>query len=66
MPDETGILVNDQTPGAFADAVRSALGRRFDGAIIRRHAERFSRARFGDQIEAIVDETLREGRHRTW
>ena len=66
VPDETGILVNDQTPGAFAEAVRSALDRRFDGAIIRRHAERFSRARFGDQIEAIVDETLREGRHRTW
>ena len=58
VPGETGILVADQTPEAFADAIARAIGRHFDCASIRRHAEQFSRARFGDQIEALVAETI--------
>jgi glycosyltransferase involved in cell wall biosynthesis len=54
IPGETGLLVDDPSAAAFADAVQRALGTPFDAAAIRRHAERFGRARFGDQIEAIV------------
>jgi len=56
VPDHTGILVDESTPGAFADGLRRALERRFDAAAIRRHAERFSRTRFGDEMEALVRE----------
>jgi hypothetical protein len=60
------VLVGEPTPSAFADAIRYALNRRFDSDAIRRHAEGFGRARFGDEIEAIVDETMREGGSRAW
>ena len=62
----TGVLVDEPTPRAFADALGDALARPFDPAAIRRHAERFSRARFGDEIEALIDETLRDRGRRTW
>ena len=55
-PDETGILVNEPAPEAFADAIASAVQRRFDPVAIRRHAERFSRARFGDEMSALLAE----------
>ena len=58
-PDETGILVEEATPAAFADAIARAIDRRFDPRAIRRHAERFSRARFGDEMEDLVYETCR-------
>ena len=61
VPDETGILVDEQTSEAFAGAIERAMRMRFDPARIRRHAERFSRARFGDQIEALVAETIAAG-----
>jgi glycosyltransferase involved in cell wall biosynthesis len=51
---ETGLLVREPSSSAFADAIARARDRRFDTAAIRRHAERFSRARFGDEIEALV------------
>jgi glycosyltransferase involved in cell wall biosynthesis len=54
VPDETGILVDEPTAEAFADGLRRALERPFDAGAIRHHAERFSRARFGDEIEALV------------
>jgi glycosyltransferase involved in cell wall biosynthesis len=64
VPDQTGILVDEATPEAFAMAIRNALKRHFDPDAIRRHAERFGRARFGNEIAAIVGETVRgEGRH---
>jgi glycosyltransferase involved in cell wall biosynthesis len=66
VPDATGILVDEETPRAFAHAIQDALDRPFDPHVIRRHAERFGRVRFGDQIEAIVDETVRERPGRTW
>ena len=55
--DQTGFLVEDASPAAFAEAVARAVNRRFDTAAIRRHAERCGRARFGDEIEAVVRET---------
>lgn len=43
---ETGILVDESTPAAFADAVARIHDRPLDGAAARRQALRFSRARF--------------------
>jgi glycosyltransferase involved in cell wall biosynthesis len=54
VPGETGELVGEGTPEAFAEAIVTALGRRYDRERIRRHAEQFGRARFGDEIEALV------------
>ena len=56
VPEETGLLVDESTPTAFAGAISRAIDRRFDPRAIRRHAERFSRARFGDEMEAILNE----------
>jgi glycosyltransferase involved in cell wall biosynthesis len=56
VQDETGILVGEPTAGAFADGLRRALDHPFDAAAIRRHAERFGRTRFGDQLEALARE----------
>jgi glycosyltransferase involved in cell wall biosynthesis len=55
--EETGLLVEDQSPDAFAEAIRRIFAHRFDAAAIRRHAERFGRVRFGDEMEAIVRES---------
>jgi glycosyltransferase involved in cell wall biosynthesis len=65
LDGETGVLVEEPGSDAFAAGIRSALARRFDPAAIRRHAEGFGRARFGDAIEAIVGET-RAGAGRAW
>jgi glycosyltransferase involved in cell wall biosynthesis len=56
VPGETGLLVSEPGPGAFADAIASALDRTFDSRAIRHHAERFGRERFGDEMEALVRE----------
>ena len=66
VPGETGILVDEPTPQAFATAIRDALAHRFDADAIRRHAERFGRSRFGDEMTAIVDEAVRDGGRRAW
>jgi glycosyltransferase involved in cell wall biosynthesis len=65
IPEETGILVEDATPHAFADGIRLAMDRAFDPSAIRRHAERFGRERFGDDMLALVEETTRSA-PRTW
>ena len=53
---ETGLLVDTSGPEAFADAIVEALGRSFDAGAIRAHAQRFSRARFGDEMVALITE----------
>jgi glycosyltransferase involved in cell wall biosynthesis len=58
VPGETGVLVDDPTAEAFADGIRSALDRQFNPAVIRRHAERFGRARFGDEMEALMRDAV--------
>lgn len=57
---ETGELVDDLGVEPFAAALDTALHRRYDPARIRRHAERFGRGRFGDEIEALVRAHLTE------
>jgi glycosyltransferase involved in cell wall biosynthesis len=54
LPDETGVLVDESSAGAFADGIRRAIDRPFDSVVIRRHAERFSRTRFGDEMETLM------------
>jgi glycosyltransferase involved in cell wall biosynthesis len=50
----TGMLVDDPSVEAFADAMNAAQSRAFDSAAIRSHAERFSRDRFLQEITAEV------------
>jgi glycosyltransferase involved in cell wall biosynthesis len=52
--ETTGLLVDDATPDAFADAVTRVGTLDLDREEIRRHAERFGRARFGDEIASAV------------
>jgi glycosyltransferase involved in cell wall biosynthesis len=52
--ETTGLLVDEPTPDAFADAVTRVRALRLDPGTIRQHAERFGRARFGDEIESAV------------
>jgi glycosyltransferase involved in cell wall biosynthesis len=51
---ETGMLVDDLSAPAFADAIAAAIDRPFDRASIRAHAERFGRTRFGDEMETLI------------
>jgi glycosyltransferase involved in cell wall biosynthesis len=51
---ETGVLVDDASADALAEGVAAALRTAFDPQAIRRHAERFGRSRFGDEMEALV------------
>jgi glycosyltransferase involved in cell wall biosynthesis len=55
---ETGILVNQPTAEAFANALRTAKARSFNQSIIRRNAERFSTPRFQTEFKNAIDETL--------
>ena len=52
---ETGTLVDDLSAEAFADAIGRTLDRPFDRAGIRAHAERFSRQRFGDEMQTLIN-----------
>ena len=54
VADETGILVDDPSAPAFADGISRAMARRSIPPLIRRHAERFSRERFGDEMAALI------------
>ena len=54
VPGVTGVLVDEASAASFADAVTTAMARRFYLRAIRAHAERFGRERFGDEMEALV------------
>jgi glycosyltransferase involved in cell wall biosynthesis len=56
LPGITGVLVDEMSEQALAGAVADAIAARFDSGDIRKHAEGFGRARFGDEIEAMVRE----------
>ena len=61
VPGHTGVLVDDLSSDAFAGAIADTVAGTFDPGAIRRHAERFGRARFGDEIEALVLEASHTG-----
>ncbi len=46
----TGLLVDEQSPRAFIDAIRAFDPSRFQAAAIRAHAEQFSVQRFKDEL----------------
>jgi glycosyltransferase involved in cell wall biosynthesis len=58
----TGLLVAEQHPLAFADAIARLERMHFDPAAIRRNAERFSMQRFASAIYAAVNGELRSDR----
>jgi glycosyltransferase involved in cell wall biosynthesis len=58
VPGVTGVLVSDTSVEALGDAVAQAATQRWDSGAIRRHAERFGRERFGDEIEDMVRREL--------
>jgi glycosyltransferase involved in cell wall biosynthesis len=60
LAGETGELVEASDTEAFADAITTAIARHYDSNHIRRHAERFGRARFGDDMEALVRQAAAE------
>jgi len=53
----TGTLVDEPSAAAFADAIARTRDRRFDAGAIRSHAERFGRARFADEMTAIIEDS---------
>jgi glycogen synthase len=55
---QTGILAEDATAAAFADALTRARRISFDAQAIREHALRFSRDRFMSEFERAVDEAV--------
>jgi glycosyltransferase involved in cell wall biosynthesis len=54
----TGALVPGRSPDAWAAAIRGTLDARLAAGPIRRHALRFSRDRFAQEIKAEVDRVL--------
>jgi len=54
----TGVLVEPGSALALAEGVRRARAMRPDRAVIRQHAEGFSRPQFAARIRSFVDETL--------
>jgi glycosyltransferase involved in cell wall biosynthesis len=56
----TGILVGDNSIDAFAAALARARSMAFDPAVIRKSAERFSRARFQADFQAAVGDAMTE------
>jgi glycosyltransferase involved in cell wall biosynthesis len=62
----TGLLVEESTPQAFAEAIAAAVDQPFDPVAIRRHAEQFGRARFGDEMTALVRDTLQAPERSAW
>ncbi len=52
---KTGIVFSEQTVFSLADAILRFENVSFDSAAIRRHAERFSKARFSGSLRQIVN-----------
>lgn len=68
VPDETGIWVGEQTVESLIEALRRFDTLTFDTNRLTQHAERFSRARFQQELVAVVNETLESRRsgEQTW
>jgi glycosyltransferase involved in cell wall biosynthesis len=57
----TGILVDEPSAPAFAEAIARAASTPFDPAAIRAHAEQFGRERFIHEISALIDHAFEPG-----
>ena len=54
----TGLLVDEATPEAFAEAMDEVTRRRFDPALLRSHAEPFAVERFEMAFRGLLADTL--------
>jgi glycosyltransferase involved in cell wall biosynthesis len=63
---ETGVLFEDTTVDSLAAALTRTAAIPWDTSRIRQHAERFSRARFINEIQHIVDDTLSAPAGQRW
>jgi glycosyltransferase involved in cell wall biosynthesis len=63
---ETGVLFEHTTVDSLAAALKRAAGIAWDAARLRLHAQRFSRARFVDEIQHIVNDTLSAPAGQRW
>jgi glycosyltransferase involved in cell wall biosynthesis len=63
---ETGVLVAEPTAEAFAGAFDRISRTQFDSARIRAHAERFSTARYMQEFQAAIDETMAAPAGTVW
>jgi glycosyltransferase involved in cell wall biosynthesis len=62
----TGVLVRDDQPEAFADALRTVKTLRFDPAVARAHAETFGRQRFSSQMADLIENTCQAPQGARW
>jgi len=58
LDGETGVLVREPSPDAFAEGIRRLESMTIDGARVRAHALQFSRARFLEQFMQQVTDLL--------
>src|SRR3989344_2561319 len=57
---EDGVFFNEQNEECLIDAVQKFLKLKFDSKLIRRHAMRFDKARFRDEIIDFINSTFNE------
>ena len=55
----TGLLVEEQTAEAFADAIQQTSNHSFDPSRLRAAALRFSRTRFQDQMRSVIEQVAK-------
>ena len=55
-PHETGVLVEEATPEAFAEAIRAVMAKPFESTVIREHAERFGHDRFIREMDTVLSD----------
>jgi glycosyltransferase involved in cell wall biosynthesis len=66
VPGVTGVLVGDLSVDALAAAYDRAARQHWDGAVIRAHAERFSRQNFTRGITQAADELMAAPTDQSW
>lgn len=66
IPDETGVLFEGGDPASLAAALDRVAARPFAPDRVRRHAERFARPRFDEQMGALIADTLASPAGRRW
>jgi glycosyltransferase involved in cell wall biosynthesis len=62
----TGVLVDDDTPDALANGLKTAVTTTYDSAVIRAHAEQFGFDRFLTGVTTAVHELLARPQDTRW
>jgi glycosyltransferase involved in cell wall biosynthesis len=66
VPEVTGILVPELSVDALGRGLRAAAEREWDSALIRRHAEQFSREAFMRGVAKAADELMAAPANHQW